>query len=175
LESAYEFLPQPTVPRDITMMTHTPPLQFTDPWEQDDLPIEILVGGDHHWKIVKDGPPWRLSPFVVLLPSRFGWILSGNRSGISVNVAAVNFLCTEGPGPLTETEIKRFWDLETIGITAHQDKSRNTKDTAVLQDFHNSFRIENGCRVVSLPKKENVSLPSNRKNAENRFKLLEKG
>jgi hypothetical protein len=136
--------------------------------------MEILVGGDHYRKIVKDGPPWRLSPSVVLLPSRFGWILSGNRSGISVNVAAVNFLRTEGPGPLTETEIKRFWDLETIGITAHQDKLWDTKDSAVLQDFHNSFRIENGRRVVSLPKKENVTLPSNRQNAENRFNLLEK-
>jgi hypothetical protein len=50
----------------------------------------------------------------------------------------------------------------------------DTKDSAVLQDFHNSFRIENVRRVVSLPKKENYTLPSNRGNAENRFKLLEK-
>ena len=93
-------------------MTHTPKLQFADPREQEDLPIEILVGGDHYWKIVKDSPPLRISPSVVLLPSNLGWILSGNRSGISANVAAVNFLHLQSPGPLPETEIKRFWDIK---------------------------------------------------------------
>jgi hypothetical protein len=38
-------------------MTHTPKLQFADPWEQDDLPIEILIEGDDYWKIVKVSPP----------------------------------------------------------------------------------------------------------------------
>jgi hypothetical protein len=63
--------------------------------------------------------------------------------------------------------------LETIGIVAHQDKLVDTKDSAVLQTFHDSFRIENSRRVVSLSKKENLTLPSNRQNAENRFKSLE--
>jgi hypothetical protein len=49
----------------------------------------------------------------------------------------------------------------------------NPKDSAVLQAFRESFRIEDGRRVVSLHKKQNVILPSNRQNAENRFKSLE--
>jgi hypothetical protein len=108
---------------------------------------------------------------VVLLPSHLGWILSGDRSGISANAAAVNFLQLEPPGPLPETEIKRFWDLEALGITAHQDKKWNPKDTDVLRAFHNSFRIENSRRVISLPKKENTAFPTNRLNAE-RFRSL---
>ena len=155
------------------MTTHAHKLQFVDPREQEDLPIEILVGGDLYWKIVKDGPPLRISPSVVLLPSNLGWILSGNRSGISASMTAVNFLHLENPGPLPETEIKRFWDLETIGITAHQDKGWDAKESTVLQAFHDSFKTENSRRVVSLPKKENVTLPTNRQNAENRFKSLE--
>jgi hypothetical protein len=46
-ESANEFLLQPTLSRDINM-THTPKLQFTNPREQEDLHIEILVRGDHY-------------------------------------------------------------------------------------------------------------------------------
>ena len=172
-ESAYKFLPQPTVSREINGTTHTPKLQFADPREQEDLPIEILIGGDHYWKIVKDSPPLRISPSLVLLPSKLGWILSGNRSGVSTNVAAVNLLPLESPVPLPETEIKRFWDLETIGITPHQDKLWDTKDSAILQAFHDSFRIEENRRVVSLPKKGDVPLPNNRQNAETRFKSLE--
>jgi len=61
-ESAYEILPLPTVPHDVNMMTHIPKLKFADPNEQEDLPIQILVGGDHYWKTVKDSPPWRFSP-----------------------------------------------------------------------------------------------------------------
>jgi hypothetical protein len=66
-------------------MTHTPKLQFADLREQKDLPIEILVEDDHYWKIVKDSPPLRISTSVVLLPLKLGWVLSGNRSGISTN------------------------------------------------------------------------------------------
>ena len=172
-ESAYEFLPQPKVPRDVNITTHTPKLQFADPKEQEDLPIEILVESDHYWKTVKDSRPLQISPSVVLLPSNLGWIVSGNRSSISANVAAVSFLQLEIPGPLPETEIKRFWDLETIGIKVHQDKGWGTKDSSVLQPFHGSFRTENSRRVVSLPKKENITLPTNRPNAENRFRSLE--
>ena len=77
-ESAYQFLPQPTMPHDVNRMTHIRKLQLADPREEEDLPIEMLIGGDHYWKTVKDSPPWRLSPSIVLLPSRLGWILSGN-------------------------------------------------------------------------------------------------
>ena len=107
---------------------------------------------------MKDSPPLRISPSVVLLPSNLGF-------GISANVAAVNFLHLENPGALPETEIKQFWNLETIGITAHQDREWNSKDSNVLRDIHDSFRTEGGRRVVSLPKKENVTLPTSQQNA----------
>jgi hypothetical protein len=71
-ESAYEFLPQPTVPYDVNMMMHIPKVQFADPKEKEDLPIEILVGGDPYWKIVKDSPPWCLLQSIEKLPSRLG-------------------------------------------------------------------------------------------------------
>ena len=79
-----------------------------------------------------------------------------------------NFLHLENPGPLPETEVKQFWNLETIGITAHQDRDWNSKDSNALRDFHQSFRTEGGRKVVSLPKKENVTLPTNQQNAEKR-------
>jgi hypothetical protein len=53
-ESAYEFLPQPTMPRNINMMTHTPKLQFADPREQDELPVEIAVHSATAFKVRMD-------------------------------------------------------------------------------------------------------------------------
>ena len=104
----------------------------------------------------------------MLLPSGLGLVISGILSGITVNVAAVNFLHLEEPSPLLETEIKKFWDLETILITAQQEELWHAKDMAVLQTFQGSFRIDESRRVVSLPK-EIVTLPSNRQNEENQF------
>jgi len=63
--------------------------------------------------------------------------------------------------------------LETIGITAHHDKEWDTRDLTILQAFHNSFRTEDIRKVVSLPKKKDVTLPTIGQNAENRFKSLE--
>ena len=90
----------------------------------------------------------------MLLPSRLGWVLSGIRSGISVNVAAVNFLHLQVPGPLPETELKGLWDLETIGITAHHDEFWDAKDLAVLQAFHYSLRIQNSWSRLSTQEGE---------------------
>jgi hypothetical protein len=92
--------------------------------------------------------------------------LSGNRSGISANVAAVNLLHLENPGPLHETKMKKFWDLEAIGIKIQQEKEWDTRDAEVFRAFHDSFRTDNCRRVISLPKKKNFTLPTNRQNNE---------
>jgi hypothetical protein len=151
-ESSYEFLPQPTVPRD--NMTHTPKLQFADPREQEDLPIEILVGGDHYWKIVKDSPPLPISPSVVLLPSNLGRILAVH----FIYGALVRYRKQRSGG-------SRIWKLSASHPT-------RTKDSTVLQVFHDSFRTDDSRRDVCLPK-EKITFPTNRQNAENRFRLLE--
>jgi len=122
---------------------------------------------------MKDSPLLRISPSIVLLPSNFGWILSGNRTGISTNVIAVHFLHSESHDSLPDVEVKRFWDLETIGITAQQERGWDSKDSSILQVFHDSFRTEANQRVVSLPKKKNVTIPTNRQNAMTRFRSLE--
>jgi len=102
------------------MTTHTAELQFADPKEED-LPIRILICSDRYWKFVKYNTQVRISRSVVLLHSNLGLILSGNRSGISANLTAVNFLHSEVPGPLPETD-QTFWALEAFGITAHQNR-----------------------------------------------------
>ena len=45
----------------------------------------------------------------------------------------------------------------------------SAKDSALLEDFHASFHIQDQRRVVSLPKKPSIVLPNNRVNAERRL------
>ena len=155
-------------------MTHARKLQLSDPkthsWEG--IPVEILIGGDHYWKVVKDSPPIRISTSAVLVPTTFGLILSGNRSETHVHSAVVNFINLDQTFTPLDDDLRHFWDLETIGISDEHDRSLSVKDSKLLEEFWAYFRVEDQSRVVSLPKKQDTPLPSNRLNAEIRLDNL---
>jgi len=90
-ESTHTFCPHPTVSHDITTMAQTRKMQLADPRERNrDPPIEVLIERDHYWRIMHDAPTIRLSSLLVLLPTKFGWILTGHRTGITANNIMVN-------------------------------------------------------------------------------------
>ena len=72
------------------------------------------------------------------------------------------------------SQLRRFWSLEATGITETNTAPHSTKDTAMLSSFSDSFRIEDGRVVVSLPKKELVTLADNHTNAQRNFQYLTK-
>jgi hypothetical protein len=110
--------------------------------DSEDVPIEILIAGDHYWKIVKDTSPIHLSPSVVLLPSKLGWILSGNRSAIAATSIMVIYVNLEDTFSLSDDVARCFWDLETLGIKDTQDRSPSSRDFALLGEFHASYSID---------------------------------
>lgn len=165
---------QPAVLLDIKTLAYACKLQLADPktHSQEDVPVEVLIRGDYYWKVVKDSPPIRISMSAVLIPTAFGWILSGNRSGICVNSAVVNYINLEQNFTPSDDDLRRFWDLETIGISANHDRSLGAKNLKLLAEFQASFRMENQRRVISLPRKQGIALPSNKLNAERRLNTL---
>jgi hypothetical protein len=170
-DSTHALRPHPTVPHDITIMAQTRKMQLVDPREGErDLPIEVLIGGDHYWRIAKDTSTIRLSSSLAFLPTKFGWILTENRTGITANEIVVNHINLEH----LDNNLRRLWDQETIGITPNQQKPLTAEDSQVLQEFRNSYRIEDGRRVVRLPKKNMCDLSSNHDTAERRFRNLQK-
>jgi hypothetical protein len=132
--------------------------------------MEILLG-DHYWKVVKDNPIICISTSAVLVPTMFGWILSRNRSGTHVSSAAVNFVILDQTFTLSDDDLRRFWELEAIGISTNDDRSLRAKDKIFLEEFRASFRVEDQHRVVSVPKKQDTTLPSNKLHAEKRLNL----
>jgi hypothetical protein len=73
-----------------------------------------------------------------------------------------------------DSQIRRFWSLEAMGITHTDTAPHAIKDTATLSSFSDSFRIEDGRAVVSLPKKEHVIPADNQTKARRRMKSDEK-
>jgi hypothetical protein len=174
-EITHTFSYHPVAPYNIETLAHARKLQLADPpGDPENLLIEVLIGGDHYWEIAKDASLICLSPSVVLLPSKLGWIFSGNRSAVTASSIMVNYVNLVGISCPSDDAVHRFWDLETLVITDKQGKSMSARDTALLRDFHASLSLEDQRRVVSLPRKENITLPSNLHNAERLFHRLEK-
>jgi hypothetical protein len=73
---------------------------------------------------------------------------------------------------LRDSQLRRFWSLEAMGITDNEPHS--IKDSAKLRSFSDSFRIEDGRAVVSLSKKEHVILAGNQTKAQSGFQSLTK-
>jgi hypothetical protein len=73
-ESGHTLLPQPAVPQEVGNLARGRRLQLADPKTDlhEDLPVEILIGGDSYWKVIKDSSPIPLSESLVLIPSIFG-------------------------------------------------------------------------------------------------------
>jgi hypothetical protein len=143
-EGAHALSAQPAVPQYVKTLAYTSKLQLSDPKTRphEDIPVEILIGGDHYWKVVKDSSPIRISTSAALVPSTFCWILSGNRSGKRVNMAVVNFINLDQTLQPLDDELRGFRDLQTIGISDNHDRSLSAKDSKILDEFQASFRVE---------------------------------
>jgi hypothetical protein len=90
--------------------------------------------------------------------------------GITANEIMVNHITLEH----LDNDLRKFWDLDTIGIAPNQQQPMTAGDSEILQEFHNSYRRERGRRVVRLPKKNRCDLSQNRDTAERRFRTLQK-
>ena len=93
-ESHNTYSAQPTPPKDIRVMASLNKIKLTNPQDDcvDALPIEVLIGADYYWKIVTMERPIRVSLSLVLLPTIFGYILSGDRSNTIVNQVSVHYI-----------------------------------------------------------------------------------
>jgi len=73
-----------------------------------------------------------------------------------------------------DSQLRSIWNLEAMGITDTDNAPHSIKDTAMLSSFSDSFRIEDGRTVVSLPKKEHVTPADKHTNAPRRFQSITK-
>ncbi len=89
-----------------------------------------------------------------------------------MNSAVVSYIYLDQNFTPSDHDLRRFWDLETIGLSANHDRSLGAKNLKFLEEFQTSFRMENQRRVISLLRKRDIALPSNKLNAEKRLDNL---
>ena len=94
--------------------------------------IDLLVGSDYFWDVV-GGDKIMLPSGIFMLPSKFGYIITGRYPGnyldnqdknastllVSTNrneVVSSSFYCSVNVSLIKNPDLERFWSLETIGI-----------------------------------------------------------
>ena len=141
--------------------------------------IDVLIGSDHYWDFIT-GEVIRGENGPVAIASKFGWVLSGPtnvsvegnesevRSNLIISGGGKFDDYNENPDEIT-SELKRFWDVEAIGIC-----DENPNEPYPLSSKLASGIEFNGQRYeVNLPRKnECLSLPDNYESCNNRLLSL---
>ncbi|KAF8796240.1 hypothetical protein HNY73_000647 [Argiope bruennichi] len=105
---------------------------------------------------------WREADgFSDLGPINFWVILSGPRSHATVSfIPTVHNINVDTSTQALDEVVCEFWNLESISIQLIQEK-KGTCNSELLTNFHQSFEIIDGRRVIKLPWKPEVQLSSN--------------
>ena len=161
-------LQRPRIPRE-ALVTFTG-VELADSYGADRmLSVDILVGLDQYWKLVKQGFIRSSEGAVVAQETQFGWIVSGVTSCTPGAGGAECQLLTLGD--LHEDTVRRLWDLEGIGIRTEEEPA----ESKVLEDFNSSVHLTvEGRYEVALPWKADCAaqLQDNRAAAEARLSSL---
>ena len=146
---------------NIQEFPHLDGLQFADNLDGGDQSIDMLLGADYYYKIVT-GEVIKGNTGPTAVGSKLRWLLLGPTS-TTTSSYTMSHLVIDGRREMLFEEkgndelvsnLKRFWDLESLGIV---QKNESTASTDILRDItFNGKRYE-----VGLPWKEEVPSLSN--------------
>ncbi|GBL94651.1 hypothetical protein AVEN_83970-1 [Araneus ventricosus] len=130
--------------------------------------VAVLVGADYYHNIVLGGIR-RLKGQLVATETIFGWCLIGRDSDVRDVSVSLNIIIEED---LISGLIKKFWELESLGIAENEFSDPN--NDSVLQRFESEIEYQNSRYRVRLPWKSDKKyiLSDNKKVAERRFERL---
>ena len=147
-------------------------LEFADTYmENCELSVDILIGLDQYWNFVKQDIVRGIDG-IVAQDTVFGWVISGSWQGVPKTMSHQLLCLTD----IQDSELRRFWDLDSIGITSGKSVESDFIDP-VLDRFNKSITYSEGEQryEVSLPWKQSIDhdrLLDNEKLALNRLSSL---
>ena len=126
--------------------------------ERDEMVIDVLIGADYLWQFQKGCTIRGKFDEPVAVETELGWVLSGPMKGhdtcSDVHFTQVNFIASSVEEQESLEDVRRLWDLETLGIREITDQ--------VHESFENSISFDGTRHSVRLPWKEgHPELPSN--------------
>ena len=174
--------------KDLDFLQLIPQSKMADPIPNtvETTAIDLLVGSDYFWEVV-GGDKMMLPSGIFMLPSKFGYIITGRYPGNGLDsrdkgastllvstsgneVVSPSFYCSVNVSVIKNPDLKRFWSLETIGI---KDPISKESDEEAIEKFCNTIKFEEGRYQITWPLKLNgVGVSDNFEVALRRMKSL---
>ncbi|XP_031560795.1 uncharacterized protein LOC116296835, partial [Actinia tenebrosa] len=152
---------------------HLKNLNFADSYPRDSVEIDVLIGADFYYSFVtgncERGNSLN-SPTAV--ESVFGWVLTGPIEGTSKNTTSM--IAVLENTEITQT-LKRFWELEAIGISKEESAVHSKEEECAVEDFNRELKFDGSNYEVRLPwKPSHANLTDNYKQALQRLEGVER-
>ncbi|GFT92030.1 DUF1758 domain-containing protein [Trichonephila clavipes] len=144
-------------------------LTFSCNESSENCEISLLIGSDFYWSLTHRIK--RLDSSLVAVETRLGWSLQGRCDEWS-DCTSVHLVHSEDES--ISTELRRFWEIESLGILDKGSMTLGNGDEEILREFDKSVNFVDGRYRVNLPWKPGMreALQNNKTVARKRFEVL---
>ncbi|GFR16774.1 DUF1758 domain-containing protein [Trichonephila clavata] len=141
-------------------------LTFNCSESSENCEISLLIGSDFYWSLTHRIK--RLDSSLVAVETSLGWSLQGKCDEQS-DCTSVHLIHSEEES--ISAELRRFWEIESLGIRDNDSVSLGNGDEEILSEFDKSVCFVDGRYRVSLPWKPGMRevLQNNKTVARKRF------
>ncbi|KRZ47718.1 hypothetical protein T02_7518, partial [Trichinella nativa] len=168
---------KPKLVPNVHRLKHLTALQLADDFTGNSGAFDVLIGLDYYYEFVdhkikrgKKGEP-------VAVHSTLGWIICGPMTNEKEDPTffsqSVKVLYAKVDGQLDEA-IRKFWEIETIGMMDDSDKA-DIDSTRAVQNFESTLQFDGIRYTVRLPwLEDDAQLPNNYHQALSRLQQIER-
>ncbi|GFW36070.1 integrase catalytic domain-containing protein [Trichonephila clavipes] len=121
-------------------------LTFSCNESSENCEISLLIGSDFYWSLTHRIK--RLDSSLVAVESSLGWSLQGKCDERS-DCTSVHLVHSEEES--ISTEVRRFWEIESLGILDKGSVTLDNGDEEILSEFDKSVNFVDGRYRVNLP------------------------
>ncbi|KAK3737647.1 hypothetical protein QZH41_007520 [Actinostola sp. cb2023] len=152
---------------------HLKNLNFADSYPRESVEVDVLIGADFYYSFATGNCKRGNSPTSpTAVESNLGWILTGPVENTSKSTTSV--LAVVENNEITDS-LKRFWELESIGITENKNPVLSKEEQRAIEDFNCGLKFDGSNYEVRLPWKQDcANLGDNYQQAVQRLEGVER-
>ena len=139
---------------------HVQGLTLADSYPRNSVQVDVLIGVNYYYSFVtgihKRGPT---VDSLIAVKSHFGWILTG---AIDRSSKCTTSMLTVVENNDVIASLRRFWELESIGITEAENAIMSQEEEYSVAEFNKGLKFDGENYEVQLPwKKDHPRLEKN--------------